>query len=238
MPSRPVRKPALRRVVTLLDRVPGLVRLIWTDLSAWTLLLTNVVTIAAAILEHWSFSTIIWVYWCQTLIIGVFSFLRAVALADHTAAGVKRARRRFTLEGRLRTGVFFFSHFAAVQLALTVVLWLAVGPETHVNGTVLLSSALMFFANHLFSYLYNRKKEQAAHKDLGTAVRRLYVRMLPLFVVFLFAGVVIASLYLSSEAQLGPVGYLVLLVMKTGADVTAHSLEHVPPRQRKTERLP
>jgi uncharacterized membrane protein len=197
-----------------------------------------VVTISAAFLEHWSFSTIIWVYWCQTLIIGVFAFLRAIALSDLTLTGVKRVRRRSTLGGKFRAGAFFLSHFAVVQLCLTVVLWQAIGPVTNVNGTILLSSALMFFANHLFSYLYNRKKEQAAHKNLGTAVRRLYIRMLPLFVAFLFAGIIIASLYLSHEARLQPVGYLVLFVMKTGADVTAHSLEHAPPAQRKTRRLP
>jgi hypothetical protein len=61
--------------------------------------------------------------------------------------------------------------------------------------------------------------------------------MLPLFVAFLFAGIIIASLYLSRDAQLEPVGYLVLFVLKTGADVIAHSLEHSPPTQWKIRKF-
>jgi uncharacterized membrane protein len=237
MRSRYVRKPALRRVVTLLDcmkcRVQRLLRHSWTDLSAWALVLTNMVTISAAFLKHWSFSTIIWVYWCQILIIGVFAFLRTIALTDLSLTGVERIRLRFTLKGKLRTGAFFLAHFTVVQLCLTFVLWLVIGPVTNVNGTILLFTSLLFFTNHLFSAIYNKKRERVVHKNLGFAVLRPYLRMLPLFVAFLFAGIIIASLYLSRNAQLEPVGYLVLFVLKTGADVIAHSLEHSPPTQWK-----
>jgi len=121
MRSRYVRKPALRRVVTLLDctkcRVQRLLRHVWTDLSAWALVLTNMITISAAFLEHWSFSTIIWVYWCQILIIGVFAFLRTIALTDFSLTGVERIRFRFTLKGKLRAGAFFLAHFTVVAVS-------------------------------------------------------------------------------------------------------------------------
>jgi hypothetical protein len=241
MRSRYVRKPALRRVVTLLDytkcRVQRLLRHSWTDLSAWALVLTNMITISAAFLEHWSFSTIIWVYWCQILIIGVFAFLRTIALTDFSLAGVERVRLRFTLKGKLRAGTFFLAHFTVVQLCLTFVLWLVIGPVTSVNGTILLFTSMIFFTNHLFSYIYNKKRERVVHKNLGFAVLRPYLRMLPLFVAFLFAGIIIASMYLSHEAQLEPIGYLVLFVLKTGADVIAHSLEHSPPTQWKIRKF-
>jgi hypothetical protein len=224
-------------VVILLDcmkcKVQRLLRHIWTDLSAWTLVLTNIITILAAYLEHWPFSTIIWVYWCQILIIGFFAFVRTIALTDFSLTGVERIRLRFTLKGKLRAGVIFLAHFTVVQLCVTFVLWLVVGPITSVNGTILLFTALMFFSNHLFSYIYNKKRERVVYKNLGFAVLRPYLRMLPLFVAFLFAGIIIASLFLSRGAKLEPVGYLVLFVLKTGADVIAHNLEHSPPTKWK-----
>jgi hypothetical protein len=241
MRSRYVRKPVLRRVVTLLDCtkcwVQRLLRHIWTDLSAWILVFTNMVTISAAFLQQWSFSTIIWVYWCQILIIGFFAFLRTIALTDLSLNGVERIRLQFTLKGKLRVGAFFLAHFTVVQLCLTFVLWLVIGPVTTVNGTILLFTFLMFFFNHLFSYIYNKKRERVVYKNLGFAVLRPYLRMLPLFVAFLFAGIIIVSLYLSHEAQLEPIGYLVLFVLKTSADVIAHSLEHTPPTQWKIRKF-
>jgi hypothetical protein len=180
---------------------------------------------------------IIWVYWCQILIIGIFAFLRSIALTDLSLSGVERIRLRFTLKGKLRAGLFFLAHFTVVQLCLTLVLWVAIGPMTNVNGIILLLSSLMFFTNHLFSYVYNIKKERVVHKNLGIAVLRPYLRMLPLFVAFFFAGIIIVALYLNHGAQLEPAGYFVLFVLKTSADVIAHNLEHASPEQRKKWRF-
>lgn len=237
MRSPYVRKLTLHRIALHFDQMKekifSLLRHIWTDLSVWTLVLTNGITIAFAYIEHWAFSTIIWVYWCQTLIIGFFALLRVISLTDFSYPGVERIQRKFSLKAKLRAGTFFLAHFTVVQGCLTFILGAFIGPVTNVNRIILVSSSLLFFSNHLFSYLYNKKKERVVRKNIGITVIRPYLRLLPLFVAFLFIGMIIASFYLIREEQLVPVAFVVLFVFKTGADVTAHTLEHTFTKTRK-----
>jgi uncharacterized membrane protein len=219
-----------RKVLSLLQHV-------WTDLSAWALILTNLITISFAYGEHWAFSTIIWVYWCQTLIIGLFAFLRVVRLTDISYHGVERIQPKVYSRSKLRNGALFLAHFTVVQGCLTFILGAFLGPVTNQNGIILLSSSLLFFCNHLFSYYYNRKKDDTVRKNIGIMVVRPYLRLLPLFVAFLFIGMIVAAFFLIRDQQLAPAAYVVLFVLKTSADVIAHTLEHRIPEVRKRRRF-
>jgi len=221
----------------LIQKITIILCHVWTDLSSWALVITNIVTITAAYLQHWPFSTIIWVYWCQTLIIGVFAFLRAISLTDLSPTRVDRLRLRFSHAGKLRAGAFFLAHFTVAQACLTFILWMLIGPVTNVNAMVLLFSATLFFCNHCFSYVYNKKRERIVTKNIGLALLRPYLRLLPLLASLLFAGMILAAFYLIRDQQLVPIAYLVLFVLKTGADVAAHMLEHgaLPIRRRQRQ---
>ena len=237
MRSPYVRKQTLHqltfRVNEIKGRILSLLRHIWTDLSAWALILTNLITISFAFVEHWAFSTIIWVYWCQTLIIGFFAFLRVISLTDFSYQGVERIQLGVSLKPKVRSGIFFLAHFTIVQGCLTLILGAFLGPVTNQNGIILLSSSLLFFCNHLFSYVYNKKNERVVRKNIGFMVLRPYLRLLPLFVAFLFIGMIVAAFFLVGDKQLVPAAYIVLFVLKTGADVIAHTFEHMPSETRK-----
>lgn len=237
MRSPYVRKQTRHQLALRVDDIKGrilpLLRHIWTDLSAWALILTNLITISFAYVEHWAFSTIIWVYWCQTLIIGFFAFLRVISLTDFSYPGVERIQLGVSLKPKLRAGIFFLTHFTIVQGGLTLVLSAFLGSVTEVSGLILLSSSLLFFCNHLFSYVYNKKNERVVPKNIGFMVLRPYLRLLPLFVAFLFIGMIVAAFFLVGDEQLVPAAYVVLFVLKTGADVIAHTFEHMLPEARK-----
>jgi len=210
-------------------RLLSWVRHVWADLSTWALVITNIVTISVAYLQNWPFATIIWVYWCQTLMIGFFAFIRVVSLADLSPGGVDQLSLRLHKEGRLRAGFFFLAHFTVVQACLTFTLWALIGPVTSVNLGILLPSALLFFGNHLFSYMYHKKSDRIVYKNVGLSAFRPYLRLLPVLVSILFSGMVIAAFFLVREQQLVPVAFLVLFICKTSADVSAHRFEHGMP---------
>ncbi len=65
-----------------------------SDNSVWGLLLANLVTIMMAVMQDWSLLLVMWVYWCQSVIIGLFNFWRMMTLADLIAHAAEHALRR------------------------------------------------------------------------------------------------------------------------------------------------
>jgi hypothetical protein len=62
-------------------------RNLFADSSLWFLLLSNIITIFFAINENWSLSTIIWIYWFQSITIGFFNFIRILRLKKFSTEG-------------------------------------------------------------------------------------------------------------------------------------------------------
>lgn len=52
------------------------------DSSFWSLLIINLSTIVFAVMQNWELSVIIWIYWSQSVIIGIFTVIK-IALAKH-----------------------------------------------------------------------------------------------------------------------------------------------------------
>jgi hypothetical protein len=57
------------------------------DPSLLFLLTSNVITIFLAIKENWNLSTIMLVYWFQSVIIGFFNFIRILQLEEFSTKG-------------------------------------------------------------------------------------------------------------------------------------------------------
>ncbi|MEI6887308.1 MAG: DUF6498-containing protein, partial [bacterium] len=64
-------------------------RNIFSDISLWVLLISNLVTIIIAILEGWNLITIMWVYWFQSASIGVVNFIRILNIKWISNKGFK-----------------------------------------------------------------------------------------------------------------------------------------------------
>ena len=53
-----------------------------SDHSTLFLIISNIVMIIFALVENWDLLTIMFIYWCQSLIIGFFTFLKMLTLKD------------------------------------------------------------------------------------------------------------------------------------------------------------
>ena len=53
-----------------------------SDHSTLFLIFSNIVLIIFALFENWNILTIMFIYWCQSIIIGFFTFLKMLTLKD------------------------------------------------------------------------------------------------------------------------------------------------------------
>jgi hypothetical protein len=84
-------------------------RNLFSDPSLWLLLFSNLVTIFFATKEGWNLSTIMWVYWFQSITIGLFNFIRILQLKEFSTEGFKiNGQPAQPTQGTKKFTAFFF----------------------------------------------------------------------------------------------------------------------------------
>jgi len=210
-------------------------------MSATALVLANLVIVLLALLRAWGFYELILVYWCEALVVGAYTIARMVAVGlDGEPLGkwvaVEGALNRLFVLA-LALGLFLVK-FGGFALGLGLLVALvpaflssdpdakgmqvlraldAVGPGVAVAVAALaLSHGISFVMNFL-------RRGEFRRTNLLVLLFLPYVRM-SLVMVTLAAGIVAAAL-LPSFAASAVFGIVVALV-KTGADLVMHRLEH------------
>jgi len=210
-------------------------KLLHADITTISLLLANLVTIFSAVIQHWSLLVILWTYWCQSVIIGVFNFFRILNLKDFSAKGftINRRAAKLTEQTKVFTAIFFAIHYMGFHMGYASFLSLytlgiispTFGVLTHtssmpresLSGLVFVPFlAMVFFVNHLISYKFYKDKPKKK-QNIGTIMFYPYARILPMHATIVCGGFFAGS----SQALL-----FFFLLLKTAADVIMHSIEH------------
>lgn len=192
----------------------------FSDPSLWFLLFSNIATIFFAITENWNLSTIMWVYWFQSITIGFFNFIRILQLREFSTEGFKiNGRPAQPTQGtKIFTAFFFlfhygFFHFGYMMFLLTGTVTKAYGNAPNfIELKYIFLTALLFFINHLFSYFYNRPKD-TKKQNIGSLMFYPYARIIPMHLTIIFGSSFGGALPL-------------FLVLKTFADAIMHVVEH------------
>lgn len=200
------------------------------DPSVWLLLASNLLTIYFAATGGISLITVLWIYWFQSVVIGIFNFIRILELKDYSTEDVRFGGQQpepspgfkiaMAFFFAFHYGFFHLGYFIFMIIGLPMATMLAqfngadIDPElvATTGPWVVLIAAGAFFVNHLFSYLYNRKKESKKQK-IGTVMTYPYLRIIPMHLIIVF------GLYTSG-------GLLIFLTLKTIADIVMHIIEH------------
>ncbi|MFH0864002.1 MAG: DUF6498-containing protein [Candidatus Gottesmanbacteria bacterium] len=181
------------------------------DPSLYLLLFTNLSTIYFAYIEHWNLLTVMWIYWFQSIIIGLFTFVRLINLRNYNSRAISFI---------ISYGIF---HMGFLVFLLLGFLGNATRGIVSEFGFVLMS-AFLFFVNHLFSYFYNKDRDQEGfifHKDVDRIISISYMRIIPMHIIIIL-GQIITSIFLS-EARYT---LFLFLFLKTYADLYSHTLKH------------
>lgn len=199
------------------------------DSSGWSLLGANAVTIAIALLRRWPLPELMWVYWGQSVTIGFFSFLRILSLKQFSTEGVRVNDRPVepTAKTKFESAAFFACHYGIFHLGYLGFLVAGPVPGWGAGGArfdpLFLGVCLAtFFVNHAFSFAHNFQRDRRRRPNIGTVMLFPYARILPMHITIIIGGAVGG----------GPVALALFLVLKTGADLIMHAIEH------SEERLP
>jgi len=200
------------------------------DISAWVLLFSNLFVVVMAAAENWNFVVVMLVYWCQSVTIGIFNVIRIATFSAPAAI-------RFPPDDNINLNLnlprisniflaaFFALHYGFFHFGyLSFLRFWAKGVDLKL---VILPTAI-FFLNHLFSFLYNYKKDRQRQdpKDIARIMFFPYGRIIPMHLTIILAGFLF-PFALALKWDLAATLVLVFfLLLKTGADIKMHLVEH------------
>jgi hypothetical protein len=207
------------------------------DRSVAALLAANIITIVIAILENWDLATVMFIYWAQSIIIGVFTVITLFSAdtaalaadlgksqAEHGGSALVSERYvgfyKILLAGffALHYGLFHWGYYSfIIESGLF-------GPVNLANAGIWVSCGL-FFVNHLYSYLYHRGSGRQGAQFLAEEFVRPYHRIIPMHLTIIFGSIVVLALQILGITTVMPV-LVLFLVLKTYSDIGMHRLKH------------
>lgn len=195
------------------------------DSSLLGLTLGNVLSIVLAAVFDWDLIEVLWIYWGQSVIIGLSNVVRILSLREFSTKGLLSygqpvpetpgAKRLIAGSFLVHYGFFHFMYAFFLTsmkplnlLAFEDVIYVAVA----VGG---------FALSHGYSLLHN-KSEDFRHKkpDLGTLLFYPYIRILPMHLIIILCGGLVAG------ASATFIFIFIFMIMKTFADAGMHMVEH------------
>lgn len=209
-------------------------RALLKDPSLFSLVLSNLLAIPLALIFNWNIMIILWAYWSQSVTIGFFNFLRIRSLKQPLIKKPKIGEKQFMFNN-VFMALFFAVHYGAFHFVYAVFLmtfatwglganvtpiFSVIGRPQPTNTIYVLLMAGIFFTNHLFSFIYNRKQDEKKQN-----IKRLfffpYARIIPMHVTIIFGFGFLSIIGWN-------VGFVLVLFLflKTIADAVMHVIEH------------
>lgn len=157
------------------------------------------------------FTTVLWIYWMQSIIIGLFNFIDLLTLKNFSSDGTRLNGAPVTNENKGCLPWFFLVHFGGFHFvyAIFLLIKLSYGP---IEKTFFLIGVAAFFAESLMAFVRRKSAEQELKFNIGSLFFLPYLRIVPMHLVIL------------APAFLGWQPSTIFLVLKTLADVISFIL--------------
>lgn len=201
------------------------------------LILANLATISLAILQNWDAATILFTFWVQSIIIGLFTVIKllsadtALLAAELGKAEEWTGRGPVASRGRVWTykilvAGFFTVHYSLFHLFYYLLFFSdpVFGPVEYFMGAGWIAAAI-FLLCHLFSFLFYRQNEPRGGQYMATAILLPYNRIVPMHLTMILGGTIAGLLQLLGIVTDLPV-LVVFLLLKTCMDVRMHIVLH------------
>lgn len=219
------------------------------DPSFRSLLLSNLATLVSALVFNWNVLTLMWIYWTQSVIIGIFTVLKILTARVQPHGGIGAQHKTLFKFGTLAAKIFFTGffiiHYGLFHFAYLIFLGAYTAITFPKDATIfsvavdflaIAASAVVFFAHHAFSYYYNfvRKNEREIFfRDLSRIFGFPYGRIIPMHLSIIFGGF---AMFLAPPGIGNRIFLMIFLLLKIATDLHMHVEEHKPRNQRDNQK--
>jgi hypothetical protein len=212
------------------------------DHALRNILASNALTAAVALLFDWSLLAVLWPFWIQSVVIGVFARRRILKLVEFSTEGLKINERSVEPTPATRTEVanffalhyglfhFFYFVFLAGFTATSIsgggvvpvtdggtgeVTQVVIGVLGPIDLVLFLGLGYAFWRTHAASHREHVAADLGGRPNIGTLMFMPYLRILPMHLSIILGAVLGGS-----------TAVLLFLALKTAADAGMHMIEH------------
>ncbi len=190
-----------------------MIKKIFTNPSILFLLAGNIYCIWYYENNPGAFPTVVWIYWFQSVTIGVFNFFDLLTIKNYDASGFKMNNQPVDAKNKGCTPWFFLVHYGLFHLVYCIFL-LVDFRAASVDKMVLLLGIAAFFLESIINFIRQKQLERTTVLKLDTIFFLPYLRIIPMHLMILL------------PAFFGFQPSLLFLVLKTFADVLSFLLYH------------
>jgi len=226
------------------------------DSAIWGILGSNALTLVMAVWQDWGMLGLMWPFWIQSVIIGWYSRQRILKLDRFSTENFKINDRAVdpTPATQRKVANFFAVHYGGFHAAYFAFLWIAtlesigdgtmpvrmedtgetvmvqVGQLGLVDWLIFAGLAVSFWRSHRASHEEHVAADLARVPNIGTLMFLPYARIIPMHMTIVLG------------TMLGSGAVWLFALLKTGADLVMHKVEHgllqSPARRRVVARPP
>jgi hypothetical protein len=202
----------------------------FTRPSTWMLIFSNVIVIFFAIVDNLSALEVLWIYWIQSVIIGVFNFVKIISLKEFSTKNFRSGGKELqaTKATKISTGIFFLFHYGFFHFVYAMFIggFSEIG-KTSTSGSMhnyLWFTSLVFFVSYLIEYIQSFRNPPEEIPNLGAVMFAPYLRIIPMHITIVLGG------FIGMIGSLLNVGInfsiIILFVgIKTFVDLLTHAVD-------------
>lgn len=162
-----------------------------------------------------AFPTIVWIYWFQSITIGIFNFFDLLTIKNYNASDIKMNNQPVQTANKGCIAWFFLFHFGFFHLAYAIFLLVDLGISA-VSKKMLLLGIAVFFLESVINFRRQKQLEQTVPFNLGIMFFLPYFRIIPMHLMIIL------------PTFFGWKPSLLFLGLKMGADILSFLLyQHI-----------
>ena len=158
--------------------------------SARNLILANAATLGLAVAFGWDIGWLMWPFWMQSVIIGVYAYRRMMSLRDFATKGLTSNKQPVpeTEAGKRSTARFFALHFGAFHAGYLAFLVSEHAVTAPIELLALVGCGLSFLFSQRQTFEAQHAADLQGRPNLGKLMFLPYVRIVPMHLGIMFGA--------------------------------------------------